>query len=357
MEIEKPKMTFKAVDTETPSVIETEAKAVAKAEEAAAENLHAATETPAVVVTEESKSQVEITDDVVLGYVKSKYKKDNLSSLDEIFAAKQEEVLPEDVVAYAKYKKDTGRGMDDFLKLQRDVDTISEEALLREYLLTKEEGLEAEDIESIIETEYSYDEDLDDPKDIAAIKRKYKKTLNEAKKYFNEQKEQYKAPLESKAASVPNEELDQFNAYKEYLKQAETEQEVITRQAQNFEEKTNKVFSDEFKGFKFKINEKEVVVPFGDPNELKNLHSTPRNFINKYLDKETGMLVDAEGYHRALAAAMNPEKLATFFYELGKAEAIESTDKEIKNINMTQRSVPQSVGAKGMRFRVVPDKS
>jgi hypothetical protein len=35
--------------------------------------------------------------------------------------------------------------MEDFLKLQRDIDTIPEEELLRDYLLTKEEGLEAEE--------------------------------------------------------------------------------------------------------------------------------------------------------------------------------------------------------------------
>ena len=33
------------------------------------------------------------------------------------------------------------------------------------------------------------------------------------------------------------------------------------------------------------------------------------NFVNKFLD-DKGLLKDAEGYHKALAMAMNPEKFA-----------------------------------------------
>lgn len=304
-----------------------------------------------------SEQKIELDDDSVLGYLRTKLNKE-ISSFDELLQEKiVEKQLPEDVSKYAKYKEETGRGLEDFIKFQRDVDTIPDNVLLKEYLQTTEEGLDEEDINNIIETEYSFDEDLDDEKEIQSAKRKLKKTLAEAKKYFSEQKEQYGAPLESKVASVPDAELQEFNAYRERLKAAQSEQEVVQKQSQFFSQKTEELFSPEFKGFKFKVNEKEVMVPFGDPNELKVQQSDPRNFVNKYLDRETGLIKDPEGYHRALAAAMNPEKLASFFYELGKAEAIEAKDKSMKNINMSTRTTPQAVRGKGFTVREAPDKS
>jgi hypothetical protein len=355
----KPTFVVKEIGGEEKSAAEREAEVLRLAEEQQAK---AQADADAQNQLEEQESQKqqqqqkpEITEDVILGYVKEKYQRE-VATLDELFAEKQQEVLPEDVAAFAKYKKETGRGMEDFIKLQQSVDDMPEDSLIKSYLLEKEEGLDAEDIDYMIESEYSYDEDLDDDKEIAAKKLKKKKVLTEAKKYFNEKKEQYRIPLESKENSIPNEEIEEFKSYKERLQVAKTEQEVIQKQSQHFEQKTTELFSPEFKGFKFSVDGQDVVVPFGDPNELKTLHSTPRNFINKYLDQETGMLKDVEGYHKALAAAMNPEKLATYFYELGKAKAIESLDKETKNINMTTRNNPQTVRAKGFTVREVPDK-
>jgi hypothetical protein len=353
------KVKYREVVVEEKSAAEREAEVLAKAEEQKAqreETIAATTETEQKQETTiVAAEQAELTDEVVLGYVKKKLNKE-VNSFEDLFKGQETEVLPEDVALFAKYKKETGRGIEDFLKVQRNVDEVPESTLLREYLLEKEEGLEAEDIDALIESDYTFDEEFDDPKEIAQKKRSKKKVLTEAKKFFKEKQEQYKVPLESKATEVPSVDLEEFNAYKERLEAAKSEQEVIQQQSLHFEKKTEELFSPEFKGFKFKVNDKDVVVPFGDPNELKELHSTPRNFINKYLDQETGMLKDAEGYHRALAAAMNPEKLAAFFYELGKAEGVESFDKNIKNVNMSQRTFPQQTSKGGVKFREVPSK-
>jgi len=112
------------------------------------------------------------------------------------------------------------------------------------------------------------------------------------------------------------------------------------------------VFSQEFKGFEFNIDDKKVVFSPGDATELKKLQSTPTNFINKYLD-ESGMVSDAAGYHRALAIAMNPEKFAKFFYEQGQADATDDVTKKIKNVNMSERRVPEAIVKGGMQIREV----
>jgi hypothetical protein len=56
---------------------------------------------------------------------------------------------------------------------------------------------------------------------------------------------------------------------------------------------------------------------------------------------EQGLMKDASGYHRSLSIAMNPEKFAKFFYEQGQSDATEGTMKGIKNIQMSERRVPE----------------
>ena len=45
-----------------------------------------------------------------------------INSIDELISKREEsEPLPEDVAAYLKYKKETGRGFEDYAKLQKDL--------------------------------------------------------------------------------------------------------------------------------------------------------------------------------------------------------------------------------------------
>jgi len=51
----------------------------------------------------------------VLSFIKERYKKE-VSSIDDLLVAPQQpEQLPEDVSAFLKYKKETGRGIGDFM--------------------------------------------------------------------------------------------------------------------------------------------------------------------------------------------------------------------------------------------------
>lgn len=287
----------------------------------------------------------------VLSYIGSRYNKE-INSLDDLFNQReQNEDLPEDVASFLKYKKETGRGIQDFLKLQQDFDSMDENTLLREYFTETEKGLDAEDIEAML-SEYSYDEELDDESDVKKIRLAKKKALNKAKEYFNNQKEQYKQPLESSKVGIPDDELEMYNAYKESVEKAKTEKEASERRRDFFTKKTDEIFSSEFKGFEFDLDGKKLVFSPGDSESIKKSHDSPMNFIGKYLD-ENGMIKDAAGYHRALSMAMNPERYAKFFYEQGKADAVDGVDRKLKNINMGERRAPEAVTKGGMQVRVV----
>ena len=357
----------RAVDAvEEKSVQEVENELLQKHEEKFSEPSESLEETPKVEIntTEESvvedtpeveETPQELSEDDVLSYIGKRYGKE-INSFDELMTERKEsEELPEDVASYFKYKKETGRGIEDYVKLQRDFDSMNPDSLLREYLVATEgEGLDAEDIDSLME-DYSYDEELDDEAVIKKTKLAKKKTIAKAKKYFNEQKEMYKQPLESSPVATSESENEEFQAYKQYIESVKTQQEESDAKRSWFIKKTDEVFTEDFKGFEFSLGDNTVTYSPGDTQSIKKNQETPMNFINKYLD-EDGLMKDAGGYHRALAIAMNPDKFANFFYEQGKSEATEDVLRKTKNINMSERRAPEVTNKGGFQVKSVnPD--
>ena len=306
-------------------------------------------------VEETSVEDIGIKEDDILSFIKDKYKKD-ISSMDDLFADKQQEDLPEDVSAFLKYKKETGRGIKDFMKLQVDYDQVDDSKLLQDFYSSTEEDLDSEDISYLIQEKFGYDEDVDDESDVKAKKIAVKRELAKAKKYFNELKETYKIPVESAKGLVNDEELETYNAYKEYVSQSQSIQEENQKKTEFFMKKTEEVFNNEFKGFEFNIGEQSVLFSPGEVSDVKSAQSDVNNFISKYIDEE-GLIKDPKGYHRALSAAMNPEKMANFFYEKGRADAVGDVSRQSKNINMDVRSTPQQVSTSGFKVRAVESDS
>ena len=298
----------------------------------------------------------EINEDGVLSFIKEKYNK-KINSVEELFAEReQREELPEDVAAYLKYKKETGRGFEDFSKLNRDIESIDPDKLLRDYLTATEKGLDAEDIESLME-DYSYDEEIDDETTVRKTRLQKKKAIAKAKDYFESEKEKYSVPLESSGSSISDEDAKSLEEYKQYVQESSTYEDEVKRKSEWFTKKTDEVFGSEFKGFEFALDEdKKVFFSPGDASELKSLQQNPSNFIQKFLDND-GLLKDAVGYHKSLAMAMNPEKFAKFFYEQGKSNATEDVMRKTKNINMTTRSAPEVTSKGGMQIRAVNPSS
>jgi len=365
----------KAVESvEEKSMQEVEKELLDKHEEKLIEEDNAAEETPQVKMdfaednsnnttteaketSEENTVQelVELSEEDVLSYIGKRYGRE-INSLDELNAAREEaEELPEDVASYFKYKKETGRGIEDYVRLQKDFSAMNPDTLLREYLtITEGEGLDPEDIDSLME-DFSYDEELDEESVVKKTKLAKKKTIAKAKKFFNEQKELYKQPLESRPATDSQSNNEEIQEYRQYLESAKTQQQESEAKRNWFVKETNKVFTDDFKGFDFVLDDKTVTFSPSDVQTIKKNQETPLNFVNRYLD-DKGLINDAVGYHRALSLAMNPEKFANFFYEQGKSEATEDVIRKTKNINMTERRTPEITNKGGFQVKSVnPD--
>ncbi len=298
----------------------------------------------------------EIKDEDVLSYIKERYNKD-ISSVDELFSEQEKNSpLPDEVSKYLDFKKETGRGFEDFIKANKSYDNLEDDQILKEYYSLTESDLDSEDIEYLMEDKFGYDEEVDDDRDIKKKNISKKRELAIAKKYLSKLSETYKTPLESSGGSYSEEQLKEINAYKEYVQKAQTEVESNKRKSEYFQKKTDEVFNSEFKGFEFKVGDKNVIYSSGDANEIKSKQVNVQSFINQYIG-EDGLVNDAQGWHKALNAAMNPDKLAQYFYEQGKADAIGDVSKKSKNINMNLRQTPQSSPQKGFQARAVSTDS
>lgn len=343
----------RAVDFEEKSVAEIEEKLLADhaektgtVEEVVVDTV--VIETPAIV------EEQELDDSRVLSYIGKRYNKE-ISNLDELFEQRSiNEDLDPEVATYLKYKKDTGRGIEDFIQLNKDYNSMDQDQLLFEYHKNIDKDLDIDEIKFELESKFSYDEDFEDEKEIKKKQLAKKRELTKAKEYFNGLKEQYKVPLESREALVPNEEKETYEAFKSYKQTAAQAEEEQQKKSKYFTEKTSELFSEKFEGFGFNIDEnKKVVYKPGDPTSLLKEQSNLENFVSRFLN-EDGYLKDAEAFHRAIAVASNPEKFAKFFYEKGQAEAVGTVARESKNIDMT-RSATQITPPQGMKVTAVDD--
>jgi uncharacterized protein YukJ len=306
--------------------------------------------TPTPAQTEEA----ELDDDKVLSYLGKRYGRE-LKSFDDLASQRDEqEDMDEEVKTYLKYKKETGRGFEDFKELNKDYDSMNENDLLRKFYLSTQDGLDDDDVDVLLD-EFFYDEDYDDESVVKKTKLKKKKAVNEAKKFFNDQKEKYRVPLESSTSSSPKVDLEEYESYKQYMSEAKSLEEENMRKAEWFQQKTEELFNGDFKGFDFAVDDKKFTFLPADREEIKKIQSNPYSFITKYLD-DNGLMKDAAGYHRSLAMAMNPERFAKFFYEQGQADATDDLSRKIKNVNMSERRAPESIGNGEMKIRAVnPD--
>lgn len=287
----------------------------------------------------------ELTEDDVLSFIKNRYDR-QIDTVDQLFEARDSQPeLPEDVSAYLKYKQETGRGFEDFVKLNRNLDSEDPNRLLLEYYRNTNPGLDDEDIMFDMEENFSYDEDIDEERDIKKKKLAMKRELSKAKDYFEKQKEMYKAPLES-SGFVPEAEKEQYEAFKSQAQKASELKQEQSKRSEFYMQKTSELFNKDFKGFEFQIGDEKVSYKPAEGKSLLEKQTDVTPFFNSFID-ENGYIKDAAAYHRAMAAAMNPDALAKFFYEKGKAEAIDSVAKESKNIDMNAKVAPEMGKAKG----------
>jgi hypothetical protein len=260
--------------------------------------------------------------------------------------------LPENIQKVVEFMEETGGSLEDYVRLNADYSNVDENTLLKEYYKQTKSHLDNDEVNFLIEDNFSFDEEVDDDREIRRKKLAYKEEIVKAKSFLEGLKGKYyeEVKLSSKLAPEQKEAIEFYNAYKEEQSKLTAQQQT---QANNFTEKTNSFFSDEFKGFDFKVGNNKYRFKVNDVNQVKESQSDIASFLGSYLD-DKGMLTDPSTYHKALFAAKNSDKIANHFYEQGKADAIKQLEMESKNINMDPRKNASGyVDAGGLKVRAI----
>ena len=296
-------------------------------------------ETPVLQEVTEEEEQPEVTEQVV-------------KEVEEKIEDKTPEVeLPENVQELVKFMNETGGTLEDYVRLNADYSNIDSEALLREYYKSTKPHLSSEEVNFMLEDNFSFDEETDEPRDVKRKKLAYKEAVAQAKNHLENMKAQYykDVKLGSKLAPEQQKAIDFFNRYNK--EQAEVN-ELTAKQTQHFNKQTDQVFNENFKGFDFQVGDKKYRYNVKDVQETKTAQSDVLKVFDKYIS-EDNLLKDAKGYHKSLFAARNADALANHFYEQGKADAIKNMTSEAKNIKMDRKTADGMVDTGGVKVRVI----
>jgi hypothetical protein len=285
-------------------------------------------EQPKEEVVEETPVLQEITDEVVEEEVKE-VKEEITEAIEE--AKETGEPLPENIQKVVNFMNETGGSLDEYVKLNQDYSTLDENQLLREYYKQTKPHLNDDEIGFIMEDQFSFDEEVDEERDVRRKKLAIKEQVADAKSHLEGLKSKYYAEIKAgvKLTSEQSKAVDFFNRYN-------TEQKQVQQKVDIFNKKSKEVFNDSFKGFEYNIGEKKFRFNVKDVNKVKTDQNSIGKFIQPFLNEKNEM-EKTKDYHKALFTGRNADAVANHFYQQGKADAVKESVAKAKNVSMDPR--------------------
>ena len=263
---------------------------------------------------------------------------------DEKVLGKQ---LPENIEKLVSFMEETGGTIEDYTRLNADYSSINETTLLKEYYKKNKPYLDESDVELLLE-DFSYDEELDEDIDIRKKKLAFKEEVAKAKGFLEETKSKYYDEIKLRPGVTQDQQkaMDFFNRYNK-------QQEVAEQQHSVFKESTKQLFNDGFEGFDIKVGDKNYKYNIQNRDKVAENQSNINNLVRKFLDSD-GNVSDTKGYHKAMYAADNVDKIASHFYEQGKADAVKDVMNKSKNLSDTKaRSQQGDVFVNGFKVKAI----
>ena len=264
--------------------------------------------------------------------------------------------LPENIMKMVDFMKDTGGDINDYVKLNKNYSDLDNHTLLKEYYRTTKPHLEQDEIDFLMEDQFSYDADVDDEIDIRRKKLALKEQVASAKTELDSLKSKYYEDIKM-GSKLTSEQQNAIDSFHRYTAESEKTQQNEKKAGDHFLNKTNEVFNDGFKGFEYNVGDKKYRFNVKDAKQVKTTQSDLNNFVKKFLNKNNEM-EDAKGYHKSLFTAMNSDAIANHFYEQGKADALKNSMAKSKNIDMNPRQAHSGdIETGGMKYKVLGDTS
>ena len=320
-------------------------KPIETKEEQVVEETPAVEEKVLVDVKEEQeeikKEEVEQEQAPVLEEITEEEVKDQTTDLTEdLIDAKVEEAetgkaIPENLQKVVDFMEETGGTLEDYVSLNKDYTSYDDMTVLREYYKKTKSHLTPDEIEFLIDDSFSFDEEIEDERDIKKKKIALKEQVASAKSHLDGQKSKYYEEIKAGSKLTPDQQkaMDFFDRYNKDNKES---QKLQQQQTNTFKMKTQEVFNEKFKGFNYNVGDKQYRFNINNADEVKETQGDINNFVKKFLNKNNEMS-DAKGYHKSLFTAMNADKVASHFYEQGKVDALKNSVAKAKNVNMDPR--------------------
>ena len=296
-----------------------------------------------VVAEEESNSPIQLVEEVEeeVKEVEAEYKE---AIRDEKVIGKP---LPENIEKLVSFMEETGGNINDYVRLNADYSNVDNETLLKEYYKQTKPYLEGDDISLMLE-DFSYDEDIDEQRDIRKKKLAFKEEVAKARNFLEETKSKYYDEIKLRPGVTQDQQkaTDFFNRYNE-------EQKAGKAKHSEFLKRTNELLTDDFKGFDFNVGESKFRYSVKNPQKVAEAQSDISNFIGTFLN-DKGEVKDTKGYHKALYAARNADTIAQHFYEQGKADAVKDVMIKSKNISTEPRKTSSGdVFINGLKVKAI----
>tara|TARA_R100001460_G_scaffold22211_4_gene45167 strand:+ start:3701 stop:4870 length:1170 start_codon:yes stop_codon:yes gene_type:complete len=263
------------------------------------------------------------------------------------------QALPENIQKLVDFVNDTGGSVEDYVRLNRNYEEMDNLTALDEYYRTTKPHLDAEERQFLMEENFKFDEEVEEEREIRKKKIALKEQVAEAKAYLDGQKSKYYDEIKA-GSNLTAEQQEAIQFFNQYNEETEAQEQLAKERSNYFINETNQVLNDNFKGFEYNVDGKKLNVKVPNPSEVARKQSDINNFINKFLNKDN-TIKDIEGYHKALYAAMNPDVIARHFYEQGKADAIQNSVANAKNVNMDARQSFGNESTSGIKVRVLGD--
>ena len=269
--------------------------------------------------------------------------------------ASKTRTLPESVEKLVEFINETGGTVQDYVNLNRDYSEMDNLTALQEYYKTTKPHLSSEERAFLMEENFSFDEELDDEKDVKRKKIALKEQVAEAKAYLDRQKSKYYEEIKG-GSKLPDEAKKAMDFFNRYNKESEENQKKNERVSNVFKQKTQNVFNEKFEGFEYNVGDKKFRFNVKDSSGVKETQGDINNFVKRFLN-EDGTMEDAKGYHKGLYTAMNADSVAQHFYEQGKADALKTSVEKAKNVNMDPRQSHREVQIGGTKYKVLSGDS
>ena len=165
--------------------------------------------------------------------------------------------LPENIQKLVDFMEETGGDLNDYVKLNQDYSKLNDDDVLYEYYKQTKPHLTNEEINFLMEDSFSYDEEVDEERDIRRKKLALKEQVADARSHLDGQKSKYYEEIKagSKLTKEQQKAVDFFNRYN---KESQATQKTVEKNTEIFTQKTNQVFNDKFKGFEYNVGDKNT---------------------------------------------------------------------------------------------------